>query len=221
MANTNPNPDTTAVKVESSTENVSTNNSNQKESQNNENAGRQENNYGGGRRGGFHGSRGGGGGPGRFGPGNRRPNNPNFVSKRLFLVFLLLTYVLRQVKNENNFQGPKRPRGNYQGGPNAGGGPREQGQGGRNPDERLNEKLAQFCGPTYDLPPVDSTEKKFAGRARLYIGNIAPEVTEEELNDIFKRYGETHELFVNKEKNFAFIRLVSFFIHNTYLISFY
>lgn len=102
----------------------------------------------------------------------------------------------------------KRPRGGGFQGPN-GGGPRDQDrQGGRHQEERWHEKLGRlFCGPTFDLPPIDTLEKKFAGRARLYVGNIASEITEDELNELFKKFGETHELFYNKEKNFAFIRV--------------
>jgi len=69
--------------------------------------------------------------------------------------------------------------------------------------------LAAIAGPTHELPSLDMTEKKFAGRNRLYIGNLGPDVTEEELQSMFTPYGETSELFVNKEKSFAFIRLVS------------
>jgi hypothetical protein len=46
----------------------------------------------------------------------------------------------------------------------------------------------------------------------LYIGNLTNDVTEDEITQLFQPYGETAELFVNKEKNFAFIRLVSDYI---------
>lgn len=116
------------------------------------------------------------------------------------------------MKNENNdFGGPggrKRPFG----GPPRGG--MQRGEGGgpggpRNIDDRIMEKLAQMVGPTYDLPPLDSAEKKFSGRSRLYLGNLANETTDEDLTELFKPFGETAELFVNKEKNFGFIKMVS------------
>lgn len=81
------------------------------------------------------------------------------------------------------------------------------------PERMMYEKLNQMGGHTYDLPLLDTKEKKFSGRSRLYIGNIPAEVTEEDLNNLFKPYGETSELFINKEKNFGFIRLVSKFIY--------
>lgn len=99
--------------------------------------------------------------------------------------------------------------GGRQGGPP--GGPRGDGSqsGPRNPDERIMEKLAGVSGPTYDLPPLDTAEKKFSGRNRLYIGNVPNDITEQEVQDLFQKYGETSEIFLNKEKNFGFIRLVS------------
>lgn len=72
--------------------------------------------------------------------------------------------------------------------------------------DKLFEKLAQISGPTTDLPPLDITEKKFSGRNRLYIGNLSPEVTEDDLKELFGKFGEFVDLFVNKEKNFAFVK---------------
>lgn len=74
--------------------------------------------------------------------------------------------------------------------------------------ERLMyEKLTEIGGPTFELPPVETTEKKFSGKCRLYIGNIPAELDESEIIDMFKKYGETSELFINREKNFGFIKL--------------
>lgn len=110
------------------------------------------------------------------------------------------------MKHDMDF-GRKRP---MRGGGNQMGGMRDGSAPTRNLDDRVNDRLSQMCGPTFELPPVDTSEKKFSGRSRLYIGNIANEVTEEEINELFKSYGETSELFVNKDKNFGFIRLVGF-----------
>lgn len=70
------------------------------------------------------------------------------------------------------------------------------------------EKLATMSGSTYELPQKDNSEKKFSSRCRLYVGNLA-DVTEEEIREMFKKYGEINECFVNTEKMFAFVRLVS------------
>ncbi|XP_043587160.1 hrp65 protein-like isoform X1 [Bombus pyrosoma] len=86
-----------------------------------------------------------------------------------------------------------------------GGGDRNMGN--RSQDDRLMERIMAISGPTHDLPPPETTEKKFSGRNRLYIGNLSNDVTEEEIQQIFQQYGEISELFVNKEKNFAFLRM--------------
>lgn len=64
-------------------------------------------------------------------------------------------------------------------------------------------------GPTHELPQTDNTERKFLSQCRLYIGNLV-DCTEEELIEMFKPYGEVSENFLNKEKMFAFIRLVNY-----------
>lgn len=69
------------------------------------------------------------------------------------------------------------------------------------------DKLNQLSGASHDLPFPESTERKFSGRSRLYIGNLPNDITDEEINNLFKQFGETRELFVNKEKNFGFIRM--------------
>lgn len=71
------------------------------------------------------------------------------------------------------------------------------------------ERIMAISGPTHELPPQDTTEKKFSSRNRLYIGNLTNDVTEEEIQTLFQKYGEISELFVNKEKNFAFLKMVS------------
>jgi len=49
-------------------------------------------------------------------------------------------------------------------------------------------------------------EKKFSGRCRLFIANMNNGTTEEDLRELFGQFGETGEVFVNKEKGFGFIR---------------
>lgn len=73
----------------------------------------------------------------------------------------------------------------------------------------LAHKLKDLMGPLLDLPSIDQTEVKFNGRSRLYIGNLTNDATEEEINNLFSGFGECSELFLNKEKNFGFIKMVS------------
>ena len=50
-------------------------------------------------------------------------------------------------------------------------------------------------------------EKKATGRCQLYIYNFTPDTTEDEIASHFSKFGEINELFLNKEKCFAFVRL--------------
>lgn len=60
------------------------------------------------------------------------------------------------------------------------------------------------CG----LPPgARHGEKKFNGRCRLFVGNLERGTEEAELRQLFNPFGETGEVFVNKDKGFGFIRL--------------
>lgn len=72
----------------------------------------------------------------------------------------------------------------------------------------LANKLKDLMGPLIDLPPIEQPEVKFNGRSRLYIGNLTNDITEEEIQNLFGQFGETAELFLNKEKNFGFIKMV-------------
>lgn len=179
----------------------STSESNQQQNQDKQNSGNQR-------------GRGGGGG-GRFSGGNRRFGNPG--NKR----------------GGGNMGGGNSggSGGGGGGGPGQGPGGRKRGHGGpifkredmndrhqgpgaggmnnagpRNVD-KMTEKLAQISGNTYDLPAMSNTEKKFSGRNRLYIGNIGNDVTEDEIKELFSKHGEVSEVFLNKEKNFGFIKM--------------
>lgn len=111
-------------------------------------------------------------------------------------------------------------RNNMGGGGLGGGHDRTMG-GGRSQDDRLMERIMSISGPTHELPPIDTEEKKFSGRNRLYVGNLTNDVTEEEIQQMFAPYSEISELFVNKEKNFAFLRLVRFlFIKVKYIMEY-
>lgn len=85
------------------------------------------------------------------------------------------------------------------------------GQDNMKPAQReeiiLSNKLKDLQGPLFDLPPMEQSEVKFNGRSRLYIGNLTNDVTEEEIMKMFSPFGEASELFLNKEKNFGFIKM--------------
>ncbi|XP_063535057.1 hrp65 protein-like isoform X2 [Cydia strobilella] len=119
-----------------------------------------------------------------------------------------------------NQGGQGGPFGQNKGGPGGPGGPaRNQQRQSRGPmldsqgkpvqreEQMLANKLKDLVGPLVDLAPLDQAELKFNGRSRLYIGNFTSDMTEEEILGLFAPYGETAELFLNKEKNFGFIKV--------------
>uniref|UniRef100_A0ABK9MH69 RRM domain-containing protein n=1 Tax=Glossina morsitans morsitans TaxID=37546 RepID=A0ABK9MH69_GLOMM len=104
----------------------------------------------------------------------------------------------------------RRDRSRSSGGGNRAsmGGPGGPGGPGRNDDFFIGQRLRAISGPTHELPAIENTEEtKFSGRNRLYVGNLTNDVTEEELREIFKPFGEIGEVFSNPDKNFAFLKL--------------
>ncbi|KAL9697309.1 hypothetical protein quinque_000750 [Culex quinquefasciatus] len=122
--------------------------------------------------------------------------------------------------NQQQNQGGFQNRGGGRGGRNRfSGGGGQGGDGDQGFDRRrsgpgemyfIGEKLRMLQGQLLDIPPIDETDAKFSGRNRLYVGNLTPDVTEEELVELFLPYGEITEVFMNMEKNYAFVR-VDFF----------
>ncbi|KAM9810676.1 non-POU domain-containing octamer-binding protein-like [Neosynchiropus ocellatus] len=104
-------------------------------------------------------------------------------------------------------------RGSYHNhGPNHQQGPGDQRRGGGKdsngqqpePSEspRLNEALT--LDPQSFRKPG---EKTFTQRSRLFVGNLPAGCSEEDIENLFAKYGKASEIFVNKDRGFAFIRL--------------
>ncbi|XP_029942195.1 paraspeckle component 1 isoform X2 [Salarias fasciatus] len=72
------------------------------------------------------------------------------------------------------------------------------GDGGSEGPAEMTLDLASFRRPG---------EKTFTQRARLYVGGLPPDVSEEQFKDMFSKYGEVNEVFINRERGFGFIRL--------------
>ena len=69
---------------------------------------------------------------------------------------------------------------------------------------------SQNEGLTIDLKNFRKPgEKTFTQRSRLFVGNLPPDITEEEMRKLFEKYGKAGEVFIHKDKGFGFIRLVS------------
>ncbi len=82
---------------------------------------------------------------------------------------------------------------------------RDMSRDSRNYDNSFHEERHA------DNTPIrpELKEKKFGTRGRLYVGNLPWGMTEDELRQLFSQYGETEQIYVEKEKNFAFVRMVS------------
>ncbi|XP_058010650.1 non-POU domain-containing octamer-binding protein isoform X1 [Ahaetulla prasina] len=67
---------------------------------------------------------------------------------------------------------------------------------------------SQNEGLTIDLKNFRKPgEKTFTQRSRLFVGNLPPDITEEEMRKMFEKYGKAGEVFIHKDKGFGFIRL--------------
>ena len=75
--------------------------------------------------------------------------------------------------------------------------------------DRLNEKVQQISGPTFDLPVNENKEpKKFTNKCRLFVGNLTDDTTMDEFQEMFSVFGEIAEPYINLEKAFGFVKLV-------------
>ncbi|NXJ11840.1 NONO protein, partial [Odontophorus gujanensis] len=72
------------------------------------------------------------------------------------------------------------------------------GQQANSQNEGLTIDLKNFRKPG---------EKTFTQRSRLFVGNLPPDITEEEMRKLFEKYGKAGEVFIHKDKGFGFIRL--------------
>ena len=73
--------------------------------------------------------------------------------------------------------------------------------------DRVDAALLAIAGPTHDLEPMELGEKAFSSRARLYIGNLAPMITEAGVKEMLEPYGQVGECYLNRERRFAFVRM--------------
>uniref|UniRef100_A0A4Y0BRY4 RRM domain-containing protein n=1 Tax=Anopheles funestus TaxID=62324 RepID=A0A4Y0BRY4_ANOFN len=151
--------------------------------------------------GGIGGGGGGGSGSGgnvnNGGPGNNRPGNNGGNPQ--------------QMGGEDFGPNQHQNRGGMNRGNNRGGNDMDNNFGDRRRGGGeayfISEKLRLLAGPLLEIPPIEVHDAKFSGRNRLYVGNLTTDVTEEELVEMFKPFGEINEVFMNKEKNYAFVRV--------------
>lgn len=75
--------------------------------------------------------------------------------------------------------------------------------------DRILERLKQLAGPLLDLPPREETVRKFSNHCRLWVGNLPLDIKEDDVKELFKPFGEFDEVYFDKNKGFAFVRMVS------------
>ncbi|UJR22935.1 hypothetical protein I4U23_025962 [Adineta vaga] len=73
------------------------------------------------------------------------------------------------------------------------------------------QSTTTFDSTTLSSQQQQNNEKKMAqgGRCRLFIGNIPSDLTQEEFQLLFGKYGELVEYFVNPSRGFGFVKLSS------------
>ncbi|KAM9766334.1 paraspeckle component 1 [Menidia menidia] len=76
--------------------------------------------------------------------------------------------------------------------------PAEAPEEGEETRSQMTLDLASFRKPG---------EKTFTQRCRLYVGSLAPDVSEEEFRNMFSKYGNISEVFLNRDRGFGFVRL--------------
>ncbi|XP_022664749.1 non-POU domain-containing octamer-binding protein-like isoform X3 [Varroa destructor] len=77
---------------------------------------------------------------------------------------------------------------------------------GEKPDP-IKDQLYEMQGNTYNLQSANVEPKKFTARCRLFIAPLPNSVSEDDLKQWFGQYGEVGEVFLNKQKNFAFVKM--------------
>ncbi|XP_034098267.2 protein no-on-transient A-like isoform X1 [Drosophila albomicans] len=71
----------------------------------------------------------------------------------------------------------------------------------------IEKKLQAIEGPNLELESMDIEEFRFSNRNRLYVGNMPKDMGKEKLKEMFEPYGEINDLFVNVQKNLAFLKM--------------
>lgn len=74
---------------------------------------------------------------------------------------------------------------------------------------RVQEKAEEVTGANHGGDAESRGVKKFSNKARLFVGNLPRDFSEEEMKKLFEPHGEVQEVYIHKEKNFGFVRMVS------------
>lgn len=80
-------------------------------------------------------------------------------------------------------------------------------QEGSNKFKWIEEKINSISGPTGNLPPLEFVEQKFSSRSRIFVKNLPRNVKESDLKELFEKYGDIKEVFINPDKTFAIVSM--------------
>ncbi|EEC01767.1 splicing factor, proline- and glutamine-rich [Ixodes scapularis] len=83
-------------------------------------------------------------------------------------------------------------------------GPFPGGQGGYQGGPGFPPQGGMQQSPQQGMAPPQP--KRSGARCRLFVGNLAPSMTEEEFRKLFSAYGELVEVFLHSQKGFGFIK---------------
>ncbi|XP_043929134.1 paraspeckle component 1 isoform X2 [Protopterus annectens] len=119
---------------------------------------------------------------------------------------------LRQVKQENNSPRPgvmANRRGPHQ--------DQEEQRLKQEQASSQNDQLLELESqqPEDNRPPLTLDiksfrkpgEKTYTQRCRLFVGNLPNDISDEDFRQLFAKYGEPGEVFINRDRGFGFIRL--------------
>ncbi|XP_036947270.1 paraspeckle component 1 isoform X1 [Acanthopagrus latus] len=85
------------------------------------------------------------------------------------------------------------------------------------PQQSPTAEQAEGAGEGSEKAPAEMTlditsfrkpgEKTFTQRSRLFIGNVPLDMPEEDFKNMFAKYGNVNEVFINRDRGFGFVRL--------------
>ena len=138
---------------------------------------------------------------------NNKPNPGNFQKNNNFNNSQKSNHNMNQNRNNNNMNTKYCQNKNdsgKQGGSNSHSAHKYQHQNGGNNNYNIGDN---GLSSKYDTKDQSMPEKKFTGRCRLFVGNLPLDLSETEFKELFKKYGETGECFLNTQRSFGFIKL--------------
>jgi proline- and glutamine-rich splicing factor len=109
----------------------------------------------------------------------------------------------QQIQNKNKVN-PKNKNFNQNNQQNGNSKPHNDG----NQVQKKHHQNGQFKQQQFQgMNSQPQQEKKFTGRCRLFVGNLPSDMTDAEFKELFTKFGEIGETFLNQQRSFGFIKL--------------